>query len=91
MEEVTIDQQNEKLYAYEKGFHALHLIHTGTELGVFDKIHSMQEGVSAQALADEMVLQADIFREILELEYRIKKELEKEAPPGRWPWYPKMK
>jgi hypothetical protein len=37
MGEVTLDEQNEKLYAYENGFHALHLIYTGAKLGLFEK------------------------------------------------------
>jgi ubiquinone/menaquinone biosynthesis C-methylase UbiE len=62
MKEVTLEEQSEKLYVYEKGYHALHLIHTGTELGLFDKIHSTQEGVSPQALADEMGLHEPYVR-----------------------------
>jgi FkbM family methyltransferase len=62
MREVTLDEQNEKLYAYEEGFHALHLIYTGAKLGLFEKIHDFKDGVPPRTLAEELVLYEPYLR-----------------------------
>lgn len=56
---VTPDQQIDLMWDYLKGFHAVHLIRTGVELGLFARIaEAGEDGIDAAALASALGLHA---------------------------------
>jgi len=56
--EVTPQQQLDLIWDYIKGFHAVHLIAIGTELGLFEAINKATEGITAARLAHMLGLHA---------------------------------
>lgn len=54
--EVTPEQQVDLLWDYIKGFHAVHLIDTGVNLGLFKKIGAADAGITPGELAAELKL-----------------------------------
>ena len=54
--EVTAKQQLDLIWDYIKGFHAVHLIAIGTELGLFEAISEADDGVKSDKLSQRLRL-----------------------------------
>ena len=54
--EVTAKQQLDLIWDYIKGFHAVHLIAIGTELGLFEAISEADDGVTSDKLSQRLRL-----------------------------------
>ncbi len=51
MQDITPEIQTERLWAYLKGFHAVHLINVGVKLGLFAELHEAADGIAPGPLA----------------------------------------
>ena len=55
---ITADSQTEKIFAWRRGFNAMHLIDVGVEIGLFKALAAAPEGLTAPALAQQLQLNA---------------------------------
>ena len=53
---ITADTQTEKIFAWRRGFNAMHLIDIGVEVGLFKTLASAAEGLTSAALAQQLNL-----------------------------------
>jgi SAM-dependent methyltransferase len=58
----TLEEQRAKLLGYEKGFSAVYLLKMGTDLGLFKKLNTYENGVSPSGLASELGLHEPYVR-----------------------------
>ena len=58
MSTITADTQTEKIFAWRRGFNAMHLIDIGVEVGLFKALAGAPEGLTATALAQQLNLNA---------------------------------
>ncbi len=58
MSTITADTQTEKIFAWRRGFNAMHLIDIGVEVGLFKALAGAPEGLTATALAQQLSLNA---------------------------------
>jgi len=56
MTDISFEEQRAKLQGYELGFFAIHLMKMGIDLGLFDKLRTVEGGVTSAALAAELGL-----------------------------------
>ncbi len=56
MAEITPDVQTARVWDYIKGFHAVHLVNVGLELGLFAKLDEAPDGLGPDALAKALGL-----------------------------------
>ncbi len=62
MTEITLEEQQEKLYGYEKGYHAMHLMNAGVELGLFQLLNTLEGFASSDDLAGRLGLHEPYVR-----------------------------
>ena len=58
MTTITADTQTEKIFAWRRGFNAMHLIDVGVELGLFKALAAVPDGLTSSALAQQLNLNA---------------------------------
>ena len=58
MSTITADTQTEKIFAWRRGFNAMHLIDIGVEIGLFKALAGAAEGLTSAALAQQLSLNA---------------------------------
>ena len=58
MSTITADSQTEKIFAWRRGFNAMHLIDVGVEVGLFKALAAAPEGLTSSALAQQLQLNA---------------------------------
>jgi len=56
MTDISFEEQRARLQGYELGFFAIHLMEMGIDLGLFDKLRTVEGGVTAATLAAELGL-----------------------------------
>ncbi len=56
MAEITPEEQTARLWSYLKGFHAVHLVNVGVELGIFERFRRSEGALSAADLAGALGL-----------------------------------
>jgi SAM-dependent methyltransferase len=56
MTTLSLEEQRLKLSLYQKGFCAFYLMKTGIDLGLFEKINDSKDGISPEAIADQLGL-----------------------------------
>ncbi len=62
MADIALDEQSSRLEVYEKGFLAVHLLKTGLDLGLFEKLSTYPEGIRPDVLAGELGLHEPYVR-----------------------------
>ena len=55
---ITADTQTEKIFAWRRGFNAMHLIDVGIEVGLFKALAAAPKGLTSAALAQQFNLNA---------------------------------
>ena len=55
---ITADAQTEKIFAWRRGFNAMHLIDIGVDVGLFKALAATPEGISSSDLAQQLNLNA---------------------------------
>lgn len=55
---ITADSQTEKIFAWRRGFNAMHLIDIGVEVGLFKALAAAPNGLTSAALAQQLSLNA---------------------------------
>jgi SAM-dependent methyltransferase len=55
---ISADSQTEKIFAWRRGFNAMHLIDIGIEVGLFKALSTAANGLTAQVLAHQLDLNA---------------------------------
>lgn len=62
MTEITLQEQQARLYDYEKGFHATYLINAGLDLGLFQTLNDFESGANYSELAGQLGLHEPYIR-----------------------------
>lgn len=62
MGEITIQEQQAKLYDYQKGFQAIYLMNAGIDLGLFQAINNLEGGITSIELASQLGLHEPYVR-----------------------------
>lgn len=55
---ISVESQTEKVFAWRRGFNAMHLIDIGVALGLFKALAGARDGLTAAALAEQLQLNA---------------------------------
>ena len=53
---INADTQTEKIFAWRRGFNAMHLMDVGVEVGLFKALAAASSGLSSVALAQRSIL-----------------------------------
>lgn len=62
---ISEDGQTEKIFAWRRGFNAMHLIDIGVEVGLFKALAAAPNGLTAPALAQPNSFDAAVMIEVL--------------------------
>ena len=59
---ITADTQTEKIFAWRRGFNAMHLIDIGVEVGLFKALAAAPGGLTSSSLAEQLQLNAHFVK-----------------------------